>query len=172
MDARIQAQLIMERRRAQQGERPDGKARPWESRAQPYGDEGFGGTRQKMLNDGIQADVQAIVMGSNGGPDTQLISIIVRPKSHIYAFQAPYEGTPWHVTLAYTNRDGTFAPEALPFFARYGEERRVHMWFHDIKERSGVAYLSTRFCDVASDPVVQALFEVGGANHTGMHVSF
>ena len=160
--------LEIEREQARLGRRPDGEAVPWEDRA--VHSDVFWQHQQDLPKWGLRVIISLFVGGNNAYPDSALIGLKVVPQEPIMTYRSPYKGTPWHISVGFSNDDGSLSKEALAFIVKYNEPREVRL---KIKKVGWNAVTSLADDDsLVTDPVVYNFWQSSYYRNRGLHITF
>ncbi len=145
--------LKLERKQAELGKRPWGSEIRWKKRATD--DDNFAQYRKDLPQNGLLVRVSLFLSGHNDNPNNVLIGLKVVPQEPIMTFLPPWKGTSWHISVGFSNDDGSLSPEAIAFINKYNTTRDLRLKIHRVSDNA-ITYLA--YDDpIMSDPIVQAL---------------
>ena len=124
--------LQIEQQQAKLGRRPSGEGAPWDQRA--VRDDVFKQHQWNLPWYGLRAKLSLFIGGNNEFPNNALIGLKVEPQEPIMTYRAPYKGTPWHISVGFSNDDGSLSNEAIAFIKKYSEPRTQRLrikWVRD-----------------------------------------
>ncbi len=164
----IRNMIKIEQEQAKLGKRPAGAAVAWEDRA--VHDNLYANYQYTLPWTGIDAELSLFISGSNEYPNNTLIGLKVVPKQAIHTYRAPYLGTPWHISVGFSNDDGSLSNEALAFITKYHKPRRQTL---TVQEPRWSAVTDLRADDVlVLDPIVRAFHQSSYYKHKELHITF
>ena len=160
--------LRIEREQARLGKRPEGSAVSWEERATH--EDVFAQHQWDLPTTGLRAKLSLWISGNNDYPDNALIGFKVEPQQPIMTFRAPYVGTPWHISVGFSNDDGSLSAEALAFISKYSIPREVTLRIKEVRWNA-----VTDLADndpIVSDPIVHAFHQSSYYRRKAIHITF
>ncbi len=164
----VRNMLRIEQEQARIGKRPAGAAVPWEDRA--VHEDLFANYQYNLPWTRIDAELSLFISGNNAYPDNALIGLKVEPKEAIMTFRAPYLGTPWHISVGFSNDDGSLSNEAIAFITKYQKPRRQRL---QVKKPRWNAVTDLKASDaLVVDPVVRAFHQSSYYREIDLHITF
>ncbi len=160
--------LKIEQEQAKLGKRPDGATVPWDDRA--VHEDLFANYQYTLPWTGIDAELSLYISGNNAYPNNALIGLKVEPKEAIMTYRAPYLGTPWHISVGFSNDDGSLSDEAIAFITKYQKPRRQRLEIE--KPRWNAVTDLKANDDLVLDPVVRAFHQSSYYKHKDLHITF
>jgi len=160
--------LQIEREQAKLGRRPDGEEVPWEQRA--VGEVAFQQHQHDLPKNGLRARISLFIGGNNMYPNNALIGLKVEPLEPIMTYRAPYKGTPWHISIGFSNDDGSLSNEAIAFIHKFSEPKTIHLRINNVGWNA-VTFLAAND-SLVTDPVVIAFHQSSYYKHTDLHITF
>ena len=160
--------LKIEQEQAKLGKRPDGATVPWDDRA--VHEDLFANYQYTLPWTGIDAELSLYISGNNAYPNNALIGLKVEPKESIMTYRVPYLGTPWHISVGFSNDDGSLSDEAIAFITKYQKPRRQRLEIE--KPRWNAVTDLKANDDLVLDPVVRAFHQSSYYKHKDLHITF
>ena len=160
--------LKLEMEQARIRQRPDGEEIPWETRA--VNNESFQQHQDNIRTNGLNARISLFISGNNAYPNSALIGFKIEPLEPIMTTKPPYTGTPWHISVGFTNDDGTVSKEATAFIEKYLQPKTVHLKISKVSWNA-VTYLADDDSLVV-DPIMQAFHQSSYYKDKPLHISF
>ena len=160
--------LEIEREQARLGRRPDGEAVPWNERA--VHSDVFWQHQQDLPKWGLRVIISLFVGGNNAFPNNTLIGLKVVPQEPIMTYRSPYKGTPWHISVGFSNDDGSLSKEALAFIVKYSEPREVRLKIKEVNWRAVTTLADDD--SLVTDPVFYNFWKSSYYKKRGLHITF
>jgi hypothetical protein len=160
--------LQIEREQARLGNRPDGEEVPWGSRAVHTAQ--YEEHQRELPQKGLRVKISLFISGNNAFPGYALIGLTIVPLEAIMTFRAPYLGTPWHISVGFSNEDGSLSREASAFIEKFLTPQEVHLKIKNVAWNA-VAYLADDD-SITSDPVVKSFHQSSHYSQKPLHITF
>ena len=160
--------LKLELQQAKLRERPDGEEVPWGTRA--VDDESFKQHQENIRTNGLNAKISLFISGNNANQDSALIGLKIEPLEPIMTTKPPYTGTPWHISVGFTNDDGTLSKEATAFIGKYLQPKTVRLKIREVRWNA-VTYLADDD-SLVLDPIIHDFHQSSYYKDKPLHISF
>ena len=141
---------------------------PWEERA--VNNESFEQYQDKIRTNGLNAKISLFISGSNSYENSALIGLKIEPLESIMTTKPPYIGTPWHISVGFTNDDGSLSEQAVAFIEKYLVPKTIRLQIREVSWNA-VTYLADDD-SLVQDPIIQAFHKSSYYKDKPLHISF
>ncbi len=160
--------LQLEREQAALQNRPWGAGVRWQKRAMD--NDVFAQHQLDLKKNGLLARISLFINAKNDNPNNVLIGLKIVPQEPIMTLLPPWTGTPWHISIGFSNDDGSLSPEALAFINKYNTTRDLRLKIHYVGDN---AVTELAYDDpIASDPIVRAFHDSSWYHDRPYHITF
>ncbi len=85
-------------------------------------------------------------------------------------YRTPYKGTPWHISVGFSNDDGSLSKEALAFIVKYNEPREVRLKINKVGWNAVTSLADDD--SLVMDPVVYDFWQSSYYRNRELHITF
>ncbi len=160
--------IHIERQQATLQNRPWGAAVPWKKRAKP--NDAFHKERHDLETNGLLVRTSLYITAQNNHPNYALIGLKIVPQEPIMTILPPWKGTPWHLSVGFSNHDGSLSDEAVAFINKYHKPRDLRLKMKEVHSHA-VANLADDD-PLVSDPIVRAFHQSSWYRGREYHICF
>ena len=160
--------LQIERQQATLQKRPWGAEVPWKKRAMD--DDAFAQHQRDLQKNGLLVRISLFISAKNDNQNYVLIGLKIIPQEPIMTLLPPWKGTPWHLSVGFSNHDGSLSDEAVAFINKYHTTRDLRLKIEEVADHA-VAELATDD-PIVSDPIVRAFHESSWYHGRPYHITF
>ena len=160
--------IHIERQQATLQKRPWGAEVPWKKRAMP--NDAFHQQRHDLEKNGLLVRTSLFISAQNDNPNYALIGLKIVPQEPIMTILPPWKGTPWHLSVGFSNHDGSLSDEAVAFINKYHKTLDLRLKMKEVADHA-VANLA-KDDPIVSDPIVRAFHESSWYHGREYHICF